>query len=109
MQRIFLFLMLLVTRTTLVCAVLGGILATWGYYGYQRISCHPMFQTGNVVCDEVSVLAAEHSLILARMALPYQAFILDHRSELTTFAVVVVSFALLVEIGVIIVKIIGKK
>ena len=108
-RRVLLFLVLLITRAILLCAVLGGLLAAWGYYGYQRIACHPMFQTGNIECDETSVLAAEHSLVLAKAVLPYQTFVLEHQTELTILAGVVVGFALLFEIVVSVARIVRRK
>ena len=108
-RYVLLFLVVLITRTTLVCAILGGLLATWGYYGYQRIACHPIFQTGNVECTEVSVLAAEHSLVLVQTVLPYQTFVLEHQAALTAYIAVAVGFALLVEIIISIIRIVRRK
>ena len=98
MLRVLQFLILLITRTVLVLAASGALLAAWSFYGYRHIACHPMFQSGNIVCDEVAALAAEHSVALAQAFLPYQQLALDYRAQLVSIAAVTVGFALLVEI-----------
>mgnify|MGYP000267497759 CR=1 FL=1 len=93
------FLLLLLSRVTLIGAVVGGIAAAWGYYGYQRIGCHPMFSSANIECGAVQVQAAEHSLAMARMVAPYQQQVQDNQAGLMLCAGVAVLSALMIELG----------
>lgn len=92
------FLLLLSSRTVLIGAVVGGAAAAWGYYGYQRIGCHPMFSSANIECGTVQVMAAEHSLAMARMLAPYQQQLQDNQTELMLYGGVVVLWAVVIEV-----------
>lgn len=92
------FLLLLSSRTVLIGAVVGGAAAAWGYYGYQRIGCHPMFSSANIECGTVQVMAAEHSLAMARMLAPYQQQLQENQTELMLYGGVAVLWAVVIEV-----------
>lgn len=93
------FVLLLSARAVLIGAVVGAAATAWGYYGYQRIGCHPMFSSANIDCGTVQVLSAEHSLAMARMLAPYQQQLQDNQAGLMLYAGVAVLSALMIELG----------
>jgi len=93
------FVLLLSARAVLIGAIVGAAAAAWGYYGYQRIGCHPMFSSANIDCGTVQVLSAEHSLAMARMLAPYQQQLQDNQAGLMLYAGVAVLSALMIELG----------
>ena len=96
--QILRFLLLLSSRVVLISALLGGAAAAWGYYGYQRIGCHPMFSSANIECGTVQVMSAEHSLAMVRMFAPYQQQLRDNQTELMLYAGAAVIWAIVIEL-----------
>lgn len=92
------FVLLLCARAVLIAAFLGSIAFAWGLYGYQRISCHPMFSPANIECGNEQQLAAEHAVILARSFVPYQQVLRDNQAELTVYVGVAVISSLVIEL-----------
>ncbi len=92
------FLLLLASRATLIVAVAVLLAAAWGYYGYQRIGCHPMFSSTDIECGTVQVLAAEHSLALAKTLAPYQQQLQDNQTNLIILAGTAVIGAVVIEV-----------
>ncbi|EDM69383.1 hypothetical protein RAZWK3B_11612 [Roseobacter sp. AzwK-3b] len=93
------FLLLLLSRVTLIGAVVGGIAAAWGYYGYQRIGCHPMFSSANIECGTVQVMSAEHSLAMVRVLAPYQQQLRDNQTELMLYGGIALLWAVVIELA----------
>lgn len=92
------FTLLLCARAVLIAAFVGSLAAAWGYYGYQRVGCHPMFSSANIECGSVQQLAAEHAVIFARWMVPYQQRLLDNQAELTAYLGAAVISSLVIEL-----------
>lgn len=92
------FTLLLCARAVLIAAFVGSLVAAWGFYGYQRVSCHPMFSSADIECGSAQQLAAEHAVILARSFVPYQQVLRDNQAELTLYVGVAVISSLVIEL-----------
>ncbi|EDM69401.1 hypothetical protein RAZWK3B_11702 [Roseobacter sp. AzwK-3b] len=97
--QILRFLLLLSSRVVMIGAVLGGAAAAWGYYGYQRIGCHPMFSSANIECGTVQVMSAEHSLAMVRTLAPYQQQLRDNQTELMLYGGIALLWAVVIELA----------
>ncbi|EDM69578.1 hypothetical protein RAZWK3B_11797 [Roseobacter sp. AzwK-3b] len=107
--QILRFLLLLSSRVVLIGGVIGGAAAAWGYYGYQRIGCHPMFSSANIECGTVQVMSAEHSLAMVRVLAPYQQQLRDNQTELMLYGGIALLWAVVIELGFSIVAIIRRR
>jgi len=97
--QILRFLLLLSSRVVLIGGVIGGAAAAWGYYGYQRIGCHPMFSSANIECGTVQVMSAEHSLAMVRVLAPYQQQLRDNQTELMLYGGIALLWAVVIELA----------
>ena len=97
--QILRFLLLLSSRVVLIGGVIGGAAAAWGYYGYQRIGCHPMFSSANIECGTVQVMSAEHSLAMVRVLAPYQQQLRDNPTELMLYGGIALLWAVVIELA----------
>src|SRR6056297_3169019 len=97
--QILRFLLLLSSRVVLISALLGGAAAAWGYYGYQRIGCHPMFSSANIECGAVQVMSAEHSLAMVRVLAPYQQQLRANPTELMLYGGIALLWAVVIELA----------
>lgn len=96
--QILRYVLLLFARGVLISAVIGALAAAWGYFGYQRIGCHPMFSSANIECGTLQVLAAEHSLEMVRVLAPYQQQLQDNQTELMLYGGTAVIWAVVIEL-----------
>ena len=103
------FVLLFFSRAVLIVAVLAGLAAAWGYYGYQRMGCHPMFASANVECGSLQTLSAEHAMAMARAVVPYQQVLRDHQHALVQAAVAALAAAVAIEILFALGRIVGRR
>ena len=97
--QILRFVLLLWARAVLIGAVVAAAAAAWGYYGYQRIGCHPMFSSANIECGTVQVMSAEHSLAMVRVLAPYQQQLRDNQTELMLYGGIALLWAVVIELA----------
>ena len=103
------FVLLFYSRAVLIVAVLAGLAAAWGYYGYQRIGCHPMFTSANVECGSLQTLSAEHAMAMARAVVPYQQMLRDNQQLLIQALIGALIIAVLIELMFAVVKILQRR
>lgn len=106
----FVFLLMFTSRLILTGAILGVSVATWGYYGYTQIACHPMFSSSsNAKCGSVQTLSAELSLEIVKALAPYRQVLFTHQVEIVLWTAFALSWALIVELAFVIFEIRRKR
>ena len=101
MLRIFGFLILYTVlgaaRVVLLAVALSPFVGGWLYFGYRRISCHPMFSNGDDACGAVSTIAAQHATAAGKIVLPYQKMLTQNTVEVVIVGIAVLLWAITVE------------
>jgi hypothetical protein len=69
----------------------------WLYFGYRRISCHPMFASGDDACGAVSTMAAQHATAAGQLVLPYQRTLTLNTVEVVIVGIAALLWAITVE------------
>jgi hypothetical protein len=98
MGNVLRFLLLVSSRAIFICSGVAALAAAWGYYGYERISCHPMFSPSKAECDSVQVIAAEHAMSMVRTLAPLQTMVRDQQVEIVFTFGAVLAWAVSIEL-----------
>lgn len=94
---LFRFTILWSARLVLLAVVLLPFLAGWLYFGYQRVSCHPMFSSDGDGCSALTAMAAQHATMAGKLALPYQRLLTENTVEVAIVGVAMLLWAIAVE------------
>ena len=84
-------------RLVLLAVALSPVAGGWLYFGYRRISFHPMFSSGDDACGAVSTMAAQHATAAGQLVLPYQEILKQKPVEVVIVGIVVLLWAITVE------------
>ncbi|WP_158547830.1 hypothetical protein, partial [Rhodosalinus sediminis] len=76
---------------------LSPVVGGWLYFGYRRISCHPMFASGDDACGAVSTMAAQHATAAGQLVLPYQEMLTEKWVEVVIVGIAALLWAITVE------------
>ena len=88
---------LVTARLVLLAVALSPVVGGWVYFGYRRISCHPMFSSGDDACGAVSTMAAQHATAAGQLVLPYQDMLAENWVEVVIVGIAVLLWAITVE------------
>ena len=84
-------------RLVLLAVALSPVGGGWLYLGYRRISCHPMFSSGDDACGAASTMAAQHATAAGQLVLPYQEMLTQNPVELVIVGIAALLWAITVE------------
>jgi hypothetical protein len=91
------YTVLVSARLVLLAVALSPFAGGWLYFGYRRISCHPMFASGDDACGAVSIMAAEHATAAGQLVLPYQEMLTENWVEVVIVGIAALLWAITVE------------
>jgi len=94
---LFRFAILWSARLVLLAVALSPVVGGWLYFGYRRISCHPMFSSGDDACGAVSTMAAQHATAAGQLVLPYQEMLTENPVEVVIVGIAALLWAIAVE------------
>jgi hypothetical protein len=84
-------------RLVLLAVALSPVVGAWLYFGYRRISCHPMFSGSDDACGAVSTMAAQHATAAGQLVLPYQEMLTQNPVEFVFVGIAVLLWTITVE------------